>query len=174
MEPNTTKTEICCVFLGWRGLLLIQTRMILFPFSAVSSTLSPQECPTFVLQGGWFGGSRRPRPQWPAEGRAVPVPGGAGGPAEGQRRGQCSACDVSRVPPHHQTHSAHHFSLLLGDPHFAKQKSRLPSDGACQGRGHPQTTGRNGEIWSDRSLLESSCSFTPALFCRRRKCVIPS
>lgn len=41
--------------------------------------------------------------------------------------------DVSRGLPHPQTHSAHSFSLFLGDPHFAKQKSQLPSDGACQG-----------------------------------------
>lgn len=126
----------------WVSGLLIQTRMISFTLWVVRSPLSPQPRPTFVLQGGRFRGSRGPRPQWPAEGRAVPVPGGAGGPAQGQGWGPYWACDVSRVLRRDGTDSAHRVSLFLGDPHFAKQKSRLPSDGTRQGRGRAQTTGR--------------------------------
>lgn len=31
---------------------------------------------------------------------------------------------------------------FLGNPHFAKQESRVSPDGAREGRGHPQITGR--------------------------------
>lgn len=77
-----------CVFLGWPGLFLDQTRMILLTFSAVAVLSLTSGVSNLCVEGGWFRGPRRPRPQWPAEGRAVPVPGGAGGPAEGQRRGR--------------------------------------------------------------------------------------
>lgn len=151
-----------------------------------------------VLKGGWIRGPWRPWPQWPAEGWAVPVPGGAGVPAEGQRWGWfyllSLELEVGGSNVHHRCwwndsatqNSKCIFHSFLGNPHFTKQESRLSQIGTREGRGHPQITGRMLDYYGNvacfhkywahlLSNISLSCplSLSP-LFCRRQRCVIQS